>query len=282
LSTLKAPKPIPSPSQADRNRARTRSQAGAGRDGKEFMASLAKGLAVLGAFGESRPSMSLTEAAGVAGLSRAAARRVLLTLAELGFVEQSGRDFTLAPRVLELGFGYLAIQSWIQRAEPLLKELTAEFHEQSSAATLQGTEIVFVSQIPAPSWIMSPALPIGTRLPAFHTAHGRVLLGYLDDAEIWKRLQSAKIAYHTPATITDAAALVERIKSDRAQGFSIVDEELERDVRSLAVPIVTRGGTVVGAINLVAHAARTTRNEMRDRFLPRLREAAQKISGTLV
>jgi len=246
------------------------------------MASLAKGLAVLGAFGESRPAMSLTEAAAVVGLSRAAARRVLLTLAELGYVEQSGRDFTLAPRILELGFGYLSVQSWIARAEPLMKELSAELQESCSAATLHGTEIVFVARVPAPSWIMSPTLAVGTRLPAFHTALGRAQLGFLDEDEIWRRLRSIGVESYTPSTITDLGALVERVKADRTQGFSIVDEELERGLRSLAVPLVKRSGTVVGAINLSAHAGRTTRNEMRDRYLPPLRRAAHRISQFLV
>ena len=255
---------------------------GGEREGKEFMASLAKGLAVLGAFGERRPSMSLTEAAAVAGLSRAAARRVLLTLTELGYVEQNGRDFTLAPRILELGYAYLSIQPWIERAEPMMKELSVEFQEACNAATLHGAEIVFVARVAAPSWIMSPTIPVGTRLPAFHTSLGRILLGYLDEAEIWSRLRATKIVAHTPNTITDPGALVERVKADRAQGFSIVDEELERDLRALAVPVVTRSGVPIGAINLAAHASRTTRNEMRDQYLPRLLEAAAKISQSVV
>ncbi|MEX2319385.1 MAG: IclR family transcriptional regulator C-terminal domain-containing protein [Bauldia sp.] len=245
------------------------------------MASLAKGLAVLGAFSDRLPSMSLTEAAAVAGLSRAAARRVLLTLAELGYVEQNGRDFTLAPRILELGFAYLSIQSWIERAEPLMRQLSNEFQETCNAATLHGSEIVFVARVPAPSWIMSPAIPVGTRLPAFHTSLGRILLGYLPDDDIWNRLRATRIVPYTPSTIVDPSALVERVKADRAQGFSIVDEELERDLRALAVPIQTRNGMPVGAINLAAHASRTTRNEMRDNYLPRLREAAARISQAL-
>ena len=253
-----------------------------GRDGKEFMASLAKGLAVLAAFGPARPSMSLTEAAAVAGLSRAAARRVLLTLGELGYVEQRGRDFTLSPRILDLGFAYLSILSWIERAEPLLKEIGAEFQESATAATLHGAEAVVVAQSPAPVWIMSSAMAVGTRLPAFHSALGRIQLGFLDGEEIWRRLRSSPIEQYTPSTITDLGALVERVKADRAQGFSIVDEELERGLRALAVPLVTRGGAAVGAINLSAHSARTTRNEMRDRYLPRLREAAEAISKFLV
>jgi IclR family pca regulon transcriptional regulator len=251
------------------------------RPGKEFMASLAKGLAVLGAFSDRLPSMSLTEAAAVAGLSRAAARRVLLTLAELGYVEQNGRDFTLAPRILELGFAYLSIQSWIERAEPLMRQLSNEFHEACNAATLHGSEIVFVARIPAPSWIMSPAIPVGTRLPAFHTSLGRILLGYLPEDDIWDRLRATRIVPHTPSTIVDPSALVERVKADRAQGFSIVDEELERGLRTLAVPVVSRAGAAIGAINLVARAGQTTRNEMRDRFLPPLQETAARIAEGL-
>jgi IclR family pca regulon transcriptional regulator len=246
------------------------------------MASLAKGLAVLGAFGERRPSMSLTEAAAVAGLSRAAARRVLLTLSELGFVEQKGRDFALAPRILELGFAYLSVQPWIERAEPLMRELSTEFQVACNAATLHGPEVVFVARIPAPSWILGPTIAVGSRLPAFHSSLGRVQLGFLPEEEIWSRLRSTRIVPHTPNTILDPTALVERVRADREQGFSIVDEELERDLRTIAVPLVSRSGHAVGAINLAAHASRTTRNEMRETYLPRLRDAAARISQGVV
>jgi IclR family pca regulon transcriptional regulator len=251
------------------------------RPEREFIASLAKGLAVLGAFGEARPTMSLSEAAAVAGLSRAAARRVLLTLSELGYVTQEGRDFTLAPRILELGFAYLSIQSWIDRAEPLMKQLNHEFQESCSAAILLGTEIVFVGRASAPYRIMSTTIAIGSRLPAFHTALGRIQLGYLDEDEIWKRVKSIAVQSYTQNTIIDRVSLKERVIADRLQGFSIVDEELERGLRAMAVPIVTRSGLNVGAINVTAHANRTTRNEMRDRFLPRLRVVAGEISQTL-
>lgn len=251
------------------------------RGGKEFMASLAKGLAVLGAFGNSRRTMSLSEAAQVAGLSRAAARRVLLTLAELGYVEQDGRDFTMTPKILELGYAYLSMQSWIERAEPLMRQLSADLQAACNAATLHGSEIVFVAQISAPSWLMAPAIPVGTRLPAFHTSLGRILLGHLDRDEVWARLKATKVVPHTPYTIVDPSALVERVMADREQGFSIVDEELERGLRTLAVPVVGRNGAPLGAINLAARAAQTTRNEMREVFLPRLRDAAARVAQGL-
>src|SRR6266851_4364244 len=190
-----------------------------GRD-KEFMTTLAKGLAILSAFGKQRPTMTLSDAATVANLSRAAARRVLRTLAQLGYVAQDGRAFSLTPRVLELGFAYLSGQDWIGRAQ----------------------------------------------------------LGCLDGAEIWRRLRSAPIEAYTPYTITDMQALFDRVCADREQGFSIVDEELERGLRSIAVPVLDRSGQAVGAINLSAHSTRTTRNEMREKFLPELKAIAQRIS----
>ena len=248
-------------------------------DDKEFMTTLAKGLAVLGAFGRQRPTMTLSEAAQVADLSRATARRVLRTLTLLGYVEQDGRSFSLAPQILDLGFAYLSTQSWIDRALPLMRELSERLGESSSAAILQGNDIIYVARIPARR-IMSAALSVGSRLPAFHTALGRAMLGFIDAAEVWRRLKSRRIEAYTPNTITDLQALFDRIRADHAQGFAIVDEELERGLRALAVPVLDRAGQAVGAINLSTHATRTTRNEMREEFLPELRRIAAQMAST--
>jgi IclR family transcriptional regulator, pca regulon regulatory protein len=246
------------------------------REDKEFMATLAKGLAVLGCFGKERPTMTLSEAAAATHLTRATARRILRTLAELRYVEQRGREFSLSPNILKLGFAYLATQSWVERAQPLLRELSERLHESSSAAILEGSEIVYVVRVPARR-IMSATITVGSRLPAFHTALGRVLLGYLDEAEIWRRLKSRRINAYTPSTITDLQALFDRVRADREQGFAIVDEELERGLRAIAVPIVDRAGQALGAINVSTHAARTTRNEMRAHFLPALKAVAEQV-----
>ncbi|GLR84273.1 IclR family transcriptional regulator domain-containing protein [Bradyrhizobium iriomotense] len=250
-------------------------------DDKEFMTTLAKGLAVLGAFGRQRPTMTLSEAAVVADLSRATARRVLRTLTQLGYVVQDGRTFALSPQILDLGFAYLSTQSWIDRALPLMRELSERLGESCSAAILQGNDIVYVARVPARR-IMSAALSVGSRLPALHTALGRVLFGYLDEAEIWRRLMSQRIEAYTPQTITDPQALFDRIRADRAQKFSIVDEELERGLRALAVPVLDRSGQVVGAINLSTHSTRTTRNEMREHFLPELNRISEQVSAMTV
>ena len=257
------------------------SDEGAKAHDKEFMATLAKGLALLGTFSRERPAMTLSQAALAAGLSRATARRILRTLTELGYVEQSGRQFSLSSGILRLGFAYLATQNWIEHAAPVMRQLSEQFHESCSAAILQGTEIVYVARIPA-SRIMSVALAVGTRLPAFHTALGRIQLGFLDDAELWRRLRSFRIEAHTPSTIIDVQALFDRVREDRAQGFSIVDEELERGLRAIAVPIMDRSGQAVAALNLSTHSTRTTRNELRERFLPSLRATAETISASVV
>jgi IclR family pca regulon transcriptional regulator len=255
----------------------TRAKASSAPDDKEYMATLAKGLAVLGAFGRQRPSMTLSEAAFAVNVSRATARRVLRTLTALGYVEQNGRQFSLSPNIMQLGFAYLATQSWIERALPLMKEMSERLEESTSAAILEGTEIVYVARVPTRR-IMSAAVAVGSRLPALHTALGRVQLGFLDQSEIWRRLKSVRIEPLTPSTITDLQALFDRIRADHEQGFSIVDEELERGLRAIAVPVVDRSNQVVAGLNLSTHATRTTRNEMRDKLLPELRAVAAQIA----
>ncbi len=245
---------------------------------KEFMATLAKGLAVLGCFGKAHPSMTLSEAAVAANVSRATARRILRTLAELGYVTQDGRQFSLSANILKLGFAYLATQSWIDRAQPLMRELSERLHESVSASILQDSEIVYVARVPTKR-IMSSVLSVGSRLPAFHTAMGRIQLGFLDEAEIWRRLKSLRIDPYTPSTITDLQALFDRVRDDHAQGFSIVDEELERGLRSIAVAVVDRSGQAVGGVSISTHSGRVTRNEMRDAYLPALKALAAQVAS---
>jgi len=195
-------------------------------------------------------------------------------------VVQNGREFSLSSGILKLGFAYLATQSWIEQSAPLMRQLSEQFHESCSAAILEGTEIVYVARFPAQR-IMSVTLAVGTRLPAFHTSLGRIQLGFLDHAELWRRLMSLRIEAYTPSTITDLQALYERVQEDHAQGFSIVDEELERGLRSIAVAVVDRAGQAIAALNVSTHSTRTTRNELRERFLPSLRAVAEQISATL-
>jgi IclR family pca regulon transcriptional regulator len=244
---------------------------------KEFMATLAKGLTVLALFSRDRPSMTLSQVAAGAELSRATARRILRTLCVLGYVAQEGRQFCLTPTVLNIGFAYLAAQSWIERARPVMKELSERFQESCSAAVLQGTDVVYVADAPGRRLVSVQTAP-GSRLPAFHTSLGRSQLGALPDAEIWRRLRSVRLEAYTGSTITDPQALFARVREDHAQGFSIVDEELEQGLRSIAVPVVSRSGQAVAAIALSSHASRTSPGDLREAFLPALREAARDIA----
>ena len=245
---------------------------------REFMTTLAKGLTVMRAFSGERPAMTLSETAASADLTRATARRILRTLTALGYVAQSGRQFSLTPRVLELGFGYLSSQSWIDQALPLMKDLGAGVRESCSMAILQDTDIVYVSRVPT-SRIMSVAVTVGSRLPAFHTSLGRAQLGFVDEDEVWRRIMSLRLEPYTTNTIVEPQALLDRIKADREQGFSIVDEELERGLRSIAVPVVDRRGAAVAGLNVSTNSTRLTRNHMRDHLLPKLQEAAEQISS---
>ena len=248
---------------------------------KEFMATLAKGLRVLELFGRERPSMTLSQAADLTQESRATARRILHTLRTLGYVEQKGRDFFLTPRVLDLGFGWIASQTWIDRAQPVMRALTERFSESCYAAILEGDEVVFVAHA-ASQRVMQNAIGVGARLTAFHTAVGRVMLGAIEEKQLMAMLRTAKLAPLTPLSITDRQALFDRIRDDAAQGFSIVDEEYEKGLRSLAVPVVARSGRTFAALTITTPSTRMTRTEMRERFLGALKEAAEEVGSAVV
>ncbi len=248
---------------------------------KEFMATLAKGLRVLELFGRERPSMTLSQAADLTQESRATARRILHTLRTLGYVEQKGRDFFLTPRVLDLGFGWIASQTWIDRAQPVMRALTERFSESCYAAILEGDEVVFVAHA-ASQRVMQNAIGVGARLTAFHTAIGRVMLGAIDEKQLMTMLRMAKLAPLTPLSITDRQALFDRIRDDAAQGFSIVDEEYEKGLRSLAVPVIARSGRTFAALTITTPSTRMTRTEMRERFLSALKEAAEEVGRGVV
>jgi IclR family pca regulon transcriptional regulator len=239
------------------------------------MTTLAKGLTVMRAFSGERATMTLSETAAVASLTRATARRILRTRgARLRGAERAA--VALTPRCSSSASATSPAKLVDQAAAP--EGVSASVQESCSAAILQDTDIVYVARIPTQR-IMSAALTVGSRLPAFHTSLGRVQLGFVDEDEVWRRIRSLRIQPYTTQTITEPQALVDRIKADREQGFSIVDEELERGLRSIAVPIVDRRGAAVAGLNLSTNSTRITRNHMREHFLPRLSAVAGEISS---
>jgi len=247
----------------------------------EYVQSLARGLAVIRAFGAERPELSLSELAVETGFSRAATRRFLHTLRTLGYVRTSadGRLFALTPRVLELGFSYLSSQELPELAQPHLEELSRALGESTSASVLDGSDIVYVARVPTHR-IMRTAITIGTRFPAYATSMGRVLLAGLADSARDELLAADRLTSLTEATVTDPAALRAELDATRARGWAIVDQELEPGLRSVAAPL-TRAGRVVGAINVSTTASASTLERIRAEFVPALLAAAAAISRDL-
>lgn len=254
----------------------------AGASGDTFVESLARGLATIRTFDADHPAQTLSDVARRAGLSRAAARRLLLTLVSLGYASTDGRLFTLRPKVLELGFAYLHGTGLWDAAQPPMVELVERIHESCSAAVLDGDDIVYVARVPTRVRIMSVTLGLGSRLPAHLTSMGRVLLAALPLAELDARLAAlGRIEARTDRTLTGVEGLRRSIAKVRTQGFAIVDQELELGLRSIAVPIHGPGRRVVAALNVGTHASRMTISDLRSRILPALRETAVAVSRAM-
>jgi IclR family pca regulon transcriptional regulator len=258
----------------------------------DFVVSLARGLEIIKAFAASdqdaqpssnlRPSdaLTLSEVASRTGLARAVVRRFLYTLVDLGYVVTDGKYFRLTPKILGLGFAYLSSFSLPKIAERFLEEVTLETKESSSASVLDGHEIVYVARVQIRR-IMSVSLGIGSRLPAFCTSMGRVLLAHLPRETLDQYLKAAEFKRFTEKTITDPEALRKEVRNVLKQGFALVDQELEIGLRSVAVPIFAGGARVVAAINIGTQVARTTKSELLQQFLPVLRRASKNISSYL-
>jgi IclR family pca regulon transcriptional regulator len=246
----------------------------------EFVQSLERGLAVIRAFGADRPSLTLSEVAKATGLSRAAARRFLHTLVDLGYVSSDGRDFTLRPQVLELGYAYLSSLSLPQVAQPHLRKLATEVGESASVAVLDGQDIVYVARI-ATYRIMSAAIVVGTRFPAYATSMGRAIVGAgpVDAQEAF--LSSVRLRQLTPRTITDVDALRTALDQVRSQGWALVDQELEDGLRSLAAPVRDASGAVVAAVNISAPVRRGDLQDIVRDLLPPVLAAAKAIEEDL-
>jgi IclR family pca regulon transcriptional regulator len=248
-------------------------------DGSTYVQSLARGLAVIRAFGASTPRLTLSEVARATELTRASARRFLLTLESEGYVRVRDGVFELTPRVLELGFSYLSAQSLPEVAQPHLEALSREVGESTSASVLDGFDIVYIARVPTRR-IMSVGITIGTRFPAFATSMGRVLLASLSADALDTYFDGFTPTAFTPRTVVAPAALRDELKRVAAQGWSLVDGELETGLRALAVPI-SRSGVVVAAINVSMPASDEDAGAQASRLLPAMQTAAAAISQDL-
>jgi len=244
----------------------------------DFMTSLARGLLVIQAFSDGRLHLSISQLSKRTGLSRASVRRCLHTLSKLGFAgTDDERNFYLRPRVLALGHAYLSSTPLTSAAQPILKHLSQILNESCSIALLDGTEVAYVARASV-TRIMAIDLGVGTRLPAFCTSTGRVLLAYLSPEELERILSRVEFTRYTEKTVTSVEKLRHALTTVRREGYAIVDQELELGLRSMGVPVRSAAGSVVAAINVEAHGQRVSLQDMQTRFLPYLRAASQELS----
>ncbi|MCX5082946.1 IclR family transcriptional regulator C-terminal domain-containing protein [Streptomyces sp. NPDC056121] len=250
------------------------------RLGRDFVESLARGLAVLTVFGPGRAELNLTDIAAATGLARATARRALITLEHLGYVASRGRGFRLTPRVLALGFPPLSHLTLAEIATPHMRALSAQLHDSVSLTVLDGDDIRYTARV-ATSRVMSVNISVGTRFPAFATSMGRVLLAGLAPAERAAFLARADLAPLTPRTVTGADRLGALLDDVRHRGHALVDGELEEGLRSVAVPVRDLAGQVVAAVNVATHSSRRDLARVTDEVLPALLAASSRIEADL-
>ncbi|MCW2742746.1 MAG: Transcriptional regulator, IclR family [Blastococcus sp.] len=246
--------------------------------GPDFVEALARGLDVLACFDADHRSMSLTEVATAAGLARPTARRLLLTLEELGFVRSSGGVFALTPKVLTLGTAYVASLGLWDIARPHLENLVARTGESSSVAQLDGSDIVYVARVSVPK-LIALRVDVGTRFPAVQTSQGKVLLAALPPAELAAALAEPSRAGLPPYIGRSREQLHAELIEVRARGWALADEELAPGVRSVAVPVRDATGTVRAAMNVTVHAAETSRDRLLQEYLPLLLRTAGDVSA---
>ena len=247
---------------------------------KDFLTTFAKGLNVIRSFEPNSMSMTLTEVAKKNDLSRASARRFLLTMLKLGYVETDGNRFSLTAKVLELGYSYLSTLDVGGTVSTQLELVTQQLGESSSAAVLEGENIVYIARIPVRP-LMAFNLQIGARLPAYATSMGRVLLSALPEEELDNLLAKSDLIQLTPNTLTSPSALKAEIAKVRTQGYAINDQELELGLRSIAVPVFNRNGKLRLTLNVSCHSSKTTIDRMISEFVPVLQNTAERISMSL-
>jgi IclR family pca regulon transcriptional regulator len=243
-----------------------------------FMTSLARGLIVIQAFTQQSPQMTISQLSIKTGLSRAAVRRCLYTLTKLGFAgAEDGSRYSLRPRMLTLSHTYTTSNTLAAAAQPILERMSAALRESFSVATLDGEDIVYIARTQV-NRVMAVDLHIGSRLPAYCTSMGRILLAYLPAEQLEQYLAKVNLIPHTTRTITSLEKLRLALRNVRRNGYAICDQEYEVGLRSLAVPVYSSSGRVVATLNLSGNAPRLSVLEMQNRFLTPLRNAASELS----
>jgi IclR family pca regulon transcriptional regulator len=247
---------------------------------RDFVASLESGLAVIEAFDARHPRLTLTEVAMRTGMTRASARRYLLTLAKLGYADYDGKHFSLDLRVLRLGYGLLSAAPLARKAQPVLDMVSVETGEAASVAVLDENFVVFLARSQSRK-VFSPAVGVGTRLPAFCLSTGRVLLAQKSDVAVRMLLAHTELTPYTPKTLTDVEDIVQAVRKVREQGYAASDEEYELGLRTIAVPVPNANGQTEVAMTLSVHASQMSMEQLAASLLPPLQRGAQALSTLL-
>jgi IclR family pca regulon transcriptional regulator len=252
----------------------------AGQQHGEHVRSLARGIAVLRSFSAQAPRQTLADVARATGLTRATARRLLLTLVDLGYARTDGKHFELTPRVLDIGYSFVASLNLNEIVQPYLEALSEQLGESTSVSVLDDTDIIYIARVPTKR-IMTVAIGLGSRFPAYQTSMGRVLLAELDDDEIADVFDRSRRDAVTERTVRDLDGLLAAVRTVRDQGWSMVDQELELGVRSIAAPIHNATGCTVAAVNVSTQVGRTDLDVLIDDFVPALLSTAAHIDAAL-
>lgn len=247
-------------------------------EGPDFIEALARGLDVIRAFRADRPALTLAEIAAATDLARPTARRILLTLEELGYVRNLGGLFALTPRVLDLGMAYVGSLGLWDIARPHLQELVGYTGESSSMSQLDGSDIVYVARVAVPK-IIALRVEIGTRFPAVATSQGKVLLAALASDEVTRALATPSRSGITPHVRRSRTEVNAMLREVRARGWALADDELARGIRSVAVPVRDGSGEVRAAMNVTVHSAETTVKTLVEHHLPALLKTASAVSA---
>lgn len=246
----------------------------------DFVTAFARGLAVIRTFDRGAEQLTLSQVAARTGLSRGSARRFLLTLEALGYVAQDGNSFRLTPRVLDLGYAYLASTPLWEKAQPFMKEIVDQIDESCAMAVLEGLDVVYIARVP-PRHVFTIPVQIGTRMPAYVNAMGRVLLAAQPDAVLDRSLAEMQPRKLTPSTVIDIKALRKVLMDVRKQGYALPEDQVYEGRRSLAVPVRDREGNTVASINISAMDSRASKERFLKEFLPLLQHAAKEIGSSL-
>jgi IclR family pca regulon transcriptional regulator len=246
----------------------------------DFMTTLARGLHVIRAFSGVDRRLTIADVSRATGLTRAVVRRCLYTLRELGYAATDGRTYSLQPRVLNLGYSYLSTAPIPIAAQPVLEELSEQLGEATSVAVLDDGEVVYIARA-ATRRIVAVTLGVGSRVPAYCTALGRVLLAGMQPEQATQELAKFELVAHTRFTVTSLRRIEEILAETRAEGFAVNDQELEIGLRAIAVPVRNVVGATVAAMNVSAQASRVTRRELLEKGLPLLKAAAERLGNQL-